>query len=398
MFGFKKSRFNLGTVTAGTNQMIDETIERLHGIKRVWSRRRPTTLAVSNSKPEKTEKAEPIAVIQTKPSTIFKDDSKKGWKAYWFPLLCLAAVILVAIWTFWPSSEPRAEAENENAAVQKTDSKNGAKPAESDKHETKATVKENGLPAFDIVRVESGGRVVAAGRANKDESVSISVNKRIVMTIKADAKGEFVYSPKSKMKPGNYTLQLITKDARSHRVFLYIDAKPENSLSLLMTDKESRVLMAPKSVSSEKFRVTQIDYLANKRLVVQGKGVPKFRVSTSLNGKLLGMTRVSDHGNFGLGAGAGELKAGEDYTLSVKMHDSKGKTAATIEHKFKMPKMTPNDDTFYIVRRGDSLWVISRNFYGKGIRFSIIANANKAIKNPDLIYPDQKFKIPVDGK
>jgi nucleoid-associated protein YgaU len=56
--------------------------------------------------------------------------------------------------------------------------------------------------------------------------------------------------------------------------------------------------------------------------------------------------------------------------------------------------MTKADETFYVVRRDDCLWVIARNFLGRGIQFSIIAAENN-IKNPDLIYPNQKFKIPI---
>ena len=386
MFGFKKDRFHFGTVNPETNTLINGDIEKQQEIKKSWSSRRPKTLAVSNPKPEKIE---PIAVLPSKPSTIFNDDSKKGGlSAYWFPLLCLAAVVSVAIWTFWPAKGPKPKSSVVPEPV--------VKVVETEKTESAKQVSD-GLPAFDIVRVESNGAIVAAGRANANENVSVSINRKIVATIAADKNGEFVYSPKTKMKPGNYTLQLITDGAASNRVFLYVDAKPDQSLSLLMTDRESRVLMAPKSVSGGNFTVNKIDYLANKRLVVQGKGLPKLRVSVSMNGKLLGMTRVSDHKNFGLGAGVGELNAGDEYALSIKMHDSNGNVVSKIEHKFAMPEMTPADDTFYVVRRGDTLWVISKNFLGKGLRFSIIANEN-GIENPDLIYPKQKFKIPVRAK
>jgi nucleoid-associated protein YgaU len=47
------------------------------------------------------------------------------------------------------------------------------------------------------------------------------------------------------------------------------------------------------------------------------------------------------------------------------------------------------------VKRGDSLWRISRNLYGHGQRYSVIYDANTAqIRDPDLIYPDQIFVVP----
>ena len=51
----------------------------------------------------------------------------------------------------------------------------------------------------------------------------------------------------------------------------------------------------------------------------------------------------------------------------------------------------------YKVVRGDHLWGISKKkeHYGNGFAWPIIYKANRdQIKNPDLIYPDQVFKVP----
>ena len=51
----------------------------------------------------------------------------------------------------------------------------------------------------------------------------------------------------------------------------------------------------------------------------------------------------------------------------------------------------------YRVVRGDHLWGIAKKkeHYGNGFAWPIIYKANRdQIKNPDLIYPDQVFKIP----
>lgn len=47
------------------------------------------------------------------------------------------------------------------------------------------------------------------------------------------------------------------------------------------------------------------------------------------------------------------------------------------------------------VRRGDSLWRISRTTYGRGIRYTEIYQANDGqIRNPNLIYPGQVLVLP----
>ena len=48
-----------------------------------------------------------------------------------------------------------------------------------------------------------------------------------------------------------------------------------------------------------------------------------------------------------------------------------------------------------IIKRGDNLWRISREMYGRGIRFSTIYQANRdQIRNPNWIYPGQVFVLP----
>jgi nucleoid-associated protein YgaU len=56
----------------------------------------------------------------------------------------------------------------------------------------------------------------------------------------------------------------------------------------------------------------------------------------------------------------------------------------------------PRVDTT-LVNRGDSLWRISKTTYGRGVRYSVIYNANRdQIRDPDLIYPGQIFVLPKD--
>ena len=50
---------------------------------------------------------------------------------------------------------------------------------------------------------------------------------------------------------------------------------------------------------------------------------------------------------------------------------------------------------YYVVKRGDCLWKIAKKYYGNGALYTKIYNANRdKIKNPDLIYVNQRFIIP----
>ena len=306
-------------------------------------------------------------------------------RAYWFPIACALLVIFIAIWVMFirGATQPRVIVVPAvpEPVVQRVDN---------------ITV-----PTFDIVRIEKDGDVVIAGRWLPHQNISIMVNNKIVATERTDYAGEFVYTTSTAWKPGNYTIALLGAEPEvksSDKVFVYIsDAGVENSVSLLMTKEGSTLLQTPAMLRDGDLAVSKIDYLDTGRIVVSGDGLPRLRVSLALDGEYMGFARVSDYRHFGLGADVGELESGKEYELAVRMHDGDGRTIGTVLHKFVMPEMTGDDDTYYTVRRGDCLWIIARNFLRRGVLFSVIAERN-AIQNPDLIYPKQLLQIPVSGK
>lgn len=73
-------------------------------------------------------------------------------------------------------------------------------------------------------------------------------------------------------------------------------------------------------------------------------------------------------------AGSGEIAAAAPEALSPKLQSV---------------------DSAVIIRRGDSLWRISRRVYGLGVRYSTIYLANQEqIRDPNRIWPGQVFKVP----
>lgn len=55
----------------------------------------------------------------------------------------------------------------------------------------------------------------------------------------------------------------------------------------------------------------------------------------------------------------------------------------------------PAPQRVHVVVKGDCLWNIAKKFYGNGSLWPRIFDANRGqIKNPDLIYPGQRFVIP----
>jgi nucleoid-associated protein YgaU len=70
--------------------------------------------------------------------------------------------------------------------------------------------------------------------------------------------------------------------------------------------------------------------------------------------------------------------------------DADGKT-------IQQAPLTQSDRNSVIIRRGDTLWQISRRVYGQGVRYTTIYMANQdQINNPDIIQPGQIFGVPQD--
>lgn len=71
--------------------------------------------------------------------------------------------------------------------------------------------------------------------------------------------------------------------------------------------------------------------------------------------------------------------------------------SATDPRAISQAPLTPSDSAV-IIRRGDTLWQISRRLYGQGVRYTTIYLANRTeINNPDLIEPGQVFTVPKDA-
>ena len=373
---------NMGKTKRSTDDIINDAIDRQQSWldnRRAFTRNFLKRFNVFEKNDEKQKVViNKSVVIEQKKET----RNKSVLKAYWFPILCALVVILIALFIMFFRI---------NAPVKII----APTVPEPIIRSVKQTVKQN-TPSFDLVRIEKTGNIIIAGRNVRESNISVMINKKLVATVHTNKDGEFVYAPNDVLKPGNYVISLIDTDKNIKSVdsvFVYISEQGyKNSVSLLMTKNGSKVMQAPVLADGDLI-VSKIDYLDTGRMIVTGKALPRLRVSLSLNDKYLGFARVSDYKNYGLGADVGELKSGESYKLNIRLHDSEGTTIADIEHKFIMPEMTGDDNTFYTVRRGDCLWIIARNFLRKGILFTMIAERN-TITNPDLIYPDQLLQIP----
>jgi nucleoid-associated protein YgaU len=91
---------------------------------------------------------------------------------------------------------------------------------------------------------------------------------------------------------------------------------------------------------------------------------------------------------------SGNTESAESMEKAVLMAGNiQGVTDVVIEN---LDTPAPADDVkYYIIKSGDSLSKIAKQFYGNAMDYPKIFDANKeVIKDPDLIYPGQKIRIP----
>lgn len=376
----------MGKTKRSTDNMIEDAIAQQDS----WlARRRNFTRRFLRARNRSTVETTTVKTETVETTQRREDKNRSTLREYWFPILCAFIVLLVTIWVvFMRASTPQKIIVLNNNAK--------PVPVQTVSKGTVLTKSEpTNIPIFDVARIQYDGLVVIAGRWQANKSVSIIVNKKIVATERTDKNGEFVYTPK--FAPGNYVISLMgvkPKTKSTDKLFLYIsDADYRNSVSLLMTPNGGKVMQSPSVLKDGDLVVSKIDYLDTGRLVVTGNALPRFKVSLSLNDKYLGESYVSDYKSFGVGADVGELKPGTEYNLTIRMHDDSGHTVATVNHNFVMPETTGDSDTFYTVRSGDCLWIIAKNYLGRGTLYSMIAERN-SIDNPNLIYPKQLLQIP----
>lgn len=97
----------------------------------------------------------------------------------------------------------------------------------------------------------------------------------------------------------------------------------------------------------------------------------------------------------GASAAATEVRAPSEDTAAAGDQAAGREAAAADQPKVIEQAPLKQSEGSVIIRRGDTLWQISRRVYGKGVRYTTIYVANRTqIEDPDRIMPGQIFTMP----
>lgn len=276
--------------------------------------------------------------------------------------------------------------------------------------------KKDSLPAFDVVRVEPTGSTVIAGRAAPGTKVNILDGDKLLGSVAADARGEWVFLPPNALPPGSRELRLeqvapdgsITKGEAT--VVLAVPERDHDlagrkgggdALAVLSGKNGSRVLQAPRSPSqgaprpAGEISIDTVDYDRSGKISVGGQAKPGTDAMLYLQNNLVGRTKVGEDGRWSITPD--RVFDDGQYSLRVDQVGPDGKVISRAEVNFDK-KPIPEQalaGRAVVVVPGNNLWAIARRSYGEGIRYTVIFEANQGqIRDPDLIYPGQIFLLP----
>ncbi len=265
-------------------------------------------------------------------------------------------------------------------------------------------------PSFDIVRIDPQGQAVIAGRAAPGDRVRVLDGDKPIGEVIADARGEWVLVPDAPIAPGNRQLGLEATgregepvrrsgDVVALSVMPPVSAQhPPSTLAVLLpgdADKLARVLQQPTPApEGQALSLDTAEYGARDRLVLSGHADPGARLNVYAGERLLGTVTADPAGKWSLMSPHREPAGGFELRLDQLAAD--GSVARRIAAPFERPTTgaLAHGGT-YVVRNGNSLWLIARHFYGQGTRYTAIYIANREqIRDPNRIYPGQQFKLP----
>ena len=272
----------------------------------------------------------------------------------------------------------------------------------------------SGAPTFDIVRINPQGDTVMAGRATPGNRVEIYDGDQKIGEVDSDRRGEWVFVPETPLAPGNRRLSLIARDKDGKAIPSTSDVlvvvpergQPGAQILAMRVPKEGQpgsveILQRPAddpsrgAADASKFSVDAVDYDADGKLDIVGKAPPGALIQLYLDNQFLGRSKANERGQWSMKPA--KPVAPGNYQLRADQIEEDGKVIARTEVHFarSRPLQDVKPGSLVVVRDGNSLWRIARNTYGEGLRYTSIFEANRdLIKDPDLIFPGQVFKLP----
>jgi nucleoid-associated protein YgaU len=319
--------------------------------------------------------------------------------------IALAAVAVLALAvTYWPeSTEPQIEA---RAVAQLGEQ---AAPQVPQKPQLVELVR----PSFDVVRISREGTGVIAGRSAPDAFVEVIVGEEIIGRVRANQGGEWVLIFDAPLDVGPQELSLVAHSKGREAVQsddIVILSLPEregeaatgseNGVIAVLTPRYgggvSKVLQKPGSYMGDTvLEVSTLDFDERGKAIFSGVADASATIRIYLDNEFIGTATADTTGQWTYSPD-NMVFAGAHVLRLDQVLEGDG-VEIRVEQPFDTITALDLDlaESHVIIKSGNNLWHIARRVYGSGVLYTQIFRANnERIRNPDLIYPGQKFLLP----
>lgn len=281
-----------------------------------------------------------------------------------------------------------------------------------------------------------GSKIFVAGTATAGSKVRALINETVIGESTAEASGNFVIEGSVDLPVGSHTVTAEALDADGKVVvrvrvpFERPDAH-QATVAAQSTAPSSQAPQAPQDNEATKLDRSKFTSLRDDvkkafdiltSLYAEGKRPTLDEVTAALSSNRLSVASLSEFkanpetiGTFSaftadIASKAQQLVSvfqelpAEISAVRFALPGLEPRVAALLIEEPKVEGTGPTtleqaplaaSDSAVIIRRGDTLWQISRRVYGQGVRYTTIYLANQdQIKNPDFIEPGQIFGVP----
>ena len=290
-------------------------------------------------------------------------------------------------------------------------------------------------PRFDVVRIGARGVAVIAGRAAPGAEVVLLEDGREVGRARADGRGEWVILPSEALRPGTRQFTLLARrggeevagpdtvvvvvpehqpalaetprpdpaqrmvEATSAPAEPSVEppaaAAPSQPLVVLLPAAQATPRVLQGTAAQQGLTLDQVDYDQDGAIRFAGSAQPDSTVRVYVNERHVGDAQADGRGRWTL-VPRDSVEVGV-HQLRLDQLAAAGTVTARIEVPFQRDQLPEGSvaEGRVVVQPGNNLWRLARAAYGRGVRYTVIYEANRdQIRNPRLIFPGQVFTVP----
>ena len=242
--------------------------------------------------------------------------------------------------------------------------------------------------AVEAVEIE-GRKVFVAGRSEAGSTVRVYANDILLGQAVASDGGRFLIEAERELPVGDYIVRAdMLKTGTA-------DVVARAAVPFEREPGEKVAAIAPQEVTASGGEAVQkAEADAAEEMSEPSADVASSDTAASAPTQVASLEGKADSAEGVAAAGEGTMSASAPVAASLESNGNGNDSGTVIGNGATAPKLE-NVGGAVIIRRGDTLWRLSRRVYGRGVRYTTIYLANQEqISDPDRIWPGQVFSVP----